>query len=315
MKCLVTGAAGFIGSSISERLVSMGHEVVGVDCFTDYYDIDLKKKNVEKLLSNKLFTLIDKHILDINLTEVLKDVSVVYHQAAQAGVRASWGEDFSIYTELNILSTQRLLEASKEASLKKFIYASSSSVYGDIAEIPMKETSYLQPLSPYGVSKLAAEHLCYLYSKNFGVPTVSLRYFTVFGPRQRPDMSFNRFIQATLRGEKISLYGDGEQTRDFTFISDIVDANISAMEYDGSGDIFNIGGGARISMNQLIGYLGEIMGEEVKVERQKEQKGDMRHTYADTSLAREKLQYKPKVSVKEGLEAEVRWLKKVLKRY
>jgi len=311
MKCFVTGAAGFVGSNISGKLLSLGHEVLGIDCFTDYYDIRLKKRNITDLIKNDAFELIEKNLLDVNLSSILDDVDVVFHQAAQAGVRASWGDDFSIYTNLNILGTQALLEASKNKKIKKFVYASSSSVYGDVAEIPMKETSYLQPLSPYGVSKLAAEHLCYLYFKNFAVPTVSLRYFTVFGPGQRPDMSFHRFIKATLSGEKISLYGDGEQTRDFTFISDIVDANIAAMEKGEGGEIFNIGGGVRVSMNDVIKMLEEIMEKKIIVDYQNTQKGDMRHTYADTTLARTKLGYSPKVSLRDGLVEEVRWLEEI----
>jgi len=312
MKCFVTGAAGFIGSTLSEKLLSIGHSVIGVDCFTDYYDIELKKKNLLNLHAQKDFKLIEKNILDVDLASALDGVDVIFHQAAQAGVRASWGGYFSIYTNLNVLGTQRLLEACKGKGITKFVYASSSSVYGDTPDIPMKETSYLQPVSPYGVSKLAAEHLCYLYYKNFGIPTVSLRYFTVFGPRQRPDMSFNRFIKATLLDKKISLYGDGEQTRDFTFISDIVDANIAAMERGEGGSIFNIGGGVRVSMNQVIEMLEEVMGKKMTIDRQATQKGDMRHTYADTTMAQEKLLYQPKISLKEGLTKEVAWLKELI---
>jgi len=312
MKCFVTGAAGFIGSTLSEKLLSIGHSVTGVDCFTDYYDIGLKKKNLLNLSAQKDFELIEENILDVDLESALDGVDVIFHQAAQAGVRASWGSDFSIYTSLNVLGTQRLLEACKARNITKFVYASSSSVYGDTPDIPMKETSYLQPVSPYGVSKLAAEHLCYLYYKNFGVPTVSLRYFTVFGPRQRPDMSFNRFIRATLLGEKISLYGDGEQTRDFTFISDIVDANIAAMERGEGGSVFNIGGGVRVSMNKVIEMLEEVIGKKMTIDRKETQKGDMRHTYADTTMAQKKLLYRPKVSLKEGLKKEAVWLKELI---
>jgi len=312
MKCFVTGAAGFIGSTLSEKLLSLGHSVIGIDCFTDYYDIALKKKNLLSLSTQDKFELIEENILDVDLESALSGVDVIFHQAAQAGVRASWGSDFSIYTNLNILGTQRLLEACRGNGVTKFVYASSSSVYGDTPDIPMKETSYLQPVSPYGVSKLAAEHLCYLYYKNFGIPTVSLRYFTVFGPRQRPDMSFNRFIKATLLGKKISLYGDGEQTRDFTFISDIVDANIAAMERGEGGSVFNIGGGVRVSMNQVIDMIGEVLGKEITVDRQETQKGDMRHTYADTTLAQKKLLYQPKVSLKDGLTKEAAWLKELI---
>ncbi len=310
-KALVTGCAGFIGSHLAERLINEGFEVVGVDCFLDYYPREIKEKNIENLRKNEKFHFIEANILDIDLKPWLKNVDYVFHQAAQAGVRASWGENFKIYTDNNILATQMLLEACKDINLKKFVYASSSSIYGDIKELPMKENMRPRPISPYGVSKLAGEHLCYLYWKNFGIPTVSLRYFTVYGPRQRPDMAFHKFIKAMLHGEKITIYGDGKQTRDFTYVSDIVEANLLAATSEIEGEVLNIGGGSRISLIETIHILEEIIGKEAKIEYMETQKGDMKDTYADISKAKKILDYSPKVEIKNGLEKEVEWIKKV----
>ncbi len=309
MKCLVTGAAGFLGSSISERLISMGAEVIGIDCFIDYYPRALKEKNLAKLWESKQFTFIEKSLLDVNLSELLDGVDYIFHQAAQAGVRASWGKDFEIYTENNIKATQQLLDACKDKPIKRLIYASSSSVYGDVKEFPMRETMFLQPVSPYGVSKLAAEHLCVLYWKNFKVPTISLRYFTVYGPRQRPDMAFNKFIKAILKGDTIHIYGDGKQTRDFTFVADAVQANISAMTNGTPGGVYNIGGGSRISVNDVLAILGKISGIEPKISYEEKQKGDVQDTCADTTLAKNELLYEPQVGIEEGLRQEYEWLK------
>src|SRR5512139_2707601 len=228
MKALVTGAAGFIGSTLCDTLLAAGHDVVGIDCFIDYYPRALKERNLIAARSSPRFRFIEASLVDAPLADLLRGVDVVYHQAAQAGVRASWGDDFRIYSDNNVFATQRLLEASRASSLQKFVYASSSSIYGDTDDLPMRETSRPQPVSPYGVTKLAAEHLTWLYWRNYGLPTVSLRYFTVYGPRQRPDMGFHRFLRAALGDEAIALYGDGEQTRDFTFVSDAVEATIAA---------------------------------------------------------------------------------------
>ncbi|PID58062.1 UDP-glucose 4-epimerase [candidate division KSB3 bacterium] len=312
MKCVVTGAAGFLGSHISEKLLNMGAEVIGIDCFIDYYPRVLKERNLTNLRTHPHFTFIEKNLLDLNLKETLQGVEYIFHQAAQAGVRASWGRDFEIYTENNIKATQHLLEACKDLPIKRLTYASSSSVYGDVQEFPMRESMYTQPVSPYGVSKLAAEHLCYLYWKNFKVPTISLRYFTVYGPRQRPDMAFNRFITAMLKGETIHIYGDGEQTRDFTFFEDAVQANISSMTKGTLGGVYNIGGGSRVTVNYVLSVLENISGITPKVSYEGGQKGDVRHTFADTSRARAELHYEPAISIEEGLRREVEWLKNIL---
>jgi nucleoside-diphosphate-sugar epimerase len=232
----------------------------------------------------------------------------VFHLAAQAGVRKSWGRDFDVYTRDNIQATQRLLEALVGVPIDKYVYASSSSVYGDHVPLPMREDSYLQPLSPYGVSKLAAEHLGNLYWANYGVPVVSLRFFTVYGPRQRPDMAFQRFLTAVNEGRPITMYGDGEQTRDFTFVGDIVAANIAAAERGVPGSVYNIGGGSRVTMNHVLDLIGRVTGKTVTIQREPAQKGDMRHTYADTTLARRDLHFAPRVNLESGLAQQYRWL-------
>ncbi|MCD6519652.1 MAG: GDP-mannose 4,6-dehydratase [Anaerolineae bacterium] len=314
--CLVTGVAGFIGSHLAERLLREGYRVVGVDCFTDYYAREIKEHNIQGLLQAPGFTFIEADLGEMDLVSLLEGVSYVFHQAAQAGVRASWGQSFAIYTTLNILNTQKLLEAARQSKLKKFIYASSSSVYGDSDELPLRETTLLRPVSPYGVSKLAGEHLARLYAKNFGVPTVSLRYFTVYGPRQRPDMAFHKFLRAIYTGGTIHIYGDGEQTRDFTFVSDAVEANILAMTRGEPGSYFNIGGGSRVTVNHCLDLLRQITGRDFPVRYETPQHGDVRHTWADTTAARNELGFCPRVSLEEGLRAEDEWFREViLKRF
>ncbi len=308
MKCLVTGAAGFIGSHISDALIERGHEVVGIDCFTDYYGRDIKESNLSTLRDSPSFTMVEADLLEYDLDRPLEGVEVIFHEAAQAGVRASWGQSFRIYTENNIRATQRLLEAARTVPIKRFVYASSSSIYGDAVELPVRETALPQPVSPYGVSKLAAEHLCHLYRVNYGVPTVALRYFTVYGPRQRPDMGFHKFIRALLNGEEIVIYGDGNQTRDFTFVSDAVAANLACMEADVAGQVFNIGGGSRVSVNYVLDVLQRLSGLEARLHYIENQKGDVRDTHADTTRARDALSFRPSVTIEEGLRAELKWL-------
>jgi len=308
MKALVTGAAGFIGSHLTAALLDRGATVVGVDCFTDYYPRAIKERNLAENKLREGFRFAETRLQDADLPALLKEVTHVFHLAAQAGVRKSWGQDFRTYTDNNIDATQRLLEASVGLPLTRFVYASSSSVYGDNATIPMREDALPQPVSPYGVTKLSAEQLGYLYYVNHKVPATAVRYFTVYGPRQRPDMAFHKFIKAAIKGEEIVLYGDGEQTRDFTFVSDAVAATIAAGERGVPGRAYNVGGGSRVSMNQVIKLIEEVAGRPVKVRREDTQKGDMRDTYADTSLARKNLAFEPKVSLKEGIEAEYRWL-------
>jgi UDP-glucose 4-epimerase len=314
VKALVTGTAGFIGSTLATTLTDRGAEVVGIDCFTDYYARDIKENNLADLRTRPNFRFVEGRLQDVDLDPLLHGVTHVFHLAAQAGVRKSWGSDFLTYTTHNVDATQRLLEALKGRPIERLVYASSSSVYGDVAAIPFRETAYLQPLSPYGVTKLAAEHLCHLYFVNHGVPTVSLRYFTVYGPRQRPDMGFHRFIRAALLGEPITLYGDGEQTRDFTFVGDIVRATIAAAERGVPGGIYNIGGGSRVSINEVLAMIGEITGRPLDIRRLPAEKGDMRDTFADSSRAKAELGFSPSHSLREGLAAECAWLARLLGR-
>ena len=311
MKALVTGTAGFIGSHLSERLIEAGHEVVGLDAFTDYYARSIKESNIASLTKRRRFRFIESSISDANFDDVLDGVTHIFHLAAQAGVRKSWGADFAVYTELNINATQRLLEASVSRRIERFVYASSSSVYGDAAAIPMLETARPAPLSPYGVTKLAAEHLCMLYHANYNVPTVAVRYFTVYGPRQRPDMAFHRFLKAIHHNEPLSLYGDGEQTRDFTFVEDAVTATIAAAERGADGSVYNVGGGSRVSMNEILDVMAECTGKAPDVQRGETQRGDMRDTFADTTRAKTDLGFTPRVILRDGILAEYQWLSSV----
>ena len=305
MKAIVTGCAGFIGSHLVDKLLEQGYEVIGIDCFTDYYSKEIKEANLSNALNHKNFEFIEEDILEMN---DFPEVDYVFHEAAQAGVRASWGKSFEIYTRNNIEVTQKLLEFYKDLSIKKFVYASSSSVYGD-TELPMRENSLLKPVSPYGVTKLAGENLCYLYYKNYGVPTVSLRYFTVYGPRQRPDMAIHKFVKAILNDDDILIFGDGEQTRDFTFVDDAVEANMLAAESDSGGSVFNIGGGSRISVNELIKLIEDTVGKKANIKYVEKQKGDVKDTWADVNKAKADLRWTSKVRIEEGLKRFVDWWK------
>jgi UDP-glucose 4-epimerase len=309
MNYLVTGAAGFIGSHLCKKLIEDNAHIVALDAFTDFYSRSIKERNIQPLVNHPRFELIPSDILETDLDKIMDKVDVVFHFAAQPGVRTSWGSDFSVYTKNNIDATQRLLESAKKAKLKKFIYASSSSVYGLCPQLPMKETSTLHPYSPYGVTKLAAENLCFLYHKNYGIPCVSLRFFTVFGPGQRPDMAFHKFFKSILLNEEITVFGDGNQTRDFTFIDDIIQANLSSIENGKSGENYNLGGGTRKKLADIIPILENICQKTVKIRNVPGQKGDVRHTYADIQKAKNDLNYTPKSTLEEGLRSEWDWIK------
>lgn len=310
-KSIVTGVAGFIGSHLAETLLQQGEEVIGIDEFNDYYDPVFKRQNVAHFLNHPQFKLIEGDIQFLDWLKLIEDVDVIYHQAAQAGVRASWGKGFRAYTERNINATQILLEAAKDAKqLSRLVFASTSSVYGDAETLPTHEGICPAPVSPYGITKLAAERLCGLYYKNYGVPYVALRYFTVYGPRQRPDMAFHKFFKSVLDDEAISIYGDGQQTRDFTFVSDAVRANLAAASVtEAVGEIFNIGGGSRVVLAEVLQKMEEVVGKPMKKSYIQKAMGDARHTAADVSKARKILDYQPQVSLEDGLTKEWYWIK------
>ena len=308
MKSLVTGAGGFIGSHLAEKLLAEGHSVVGVDNFLDNYPRSFKENNLAACLGHARFEFVGADLLSFDLKYLLRDVDYVFHLAAQPGVRSSWGREFSRYTENNIMATQLLLEAAKDLRLAKFVYASTSSVYGDTDDLPMREEGAARPISPYGATKLAAEHLCHLYWRAFAVPTVSLRFFTVYGPRQRPDMFFHIFMRALLRGDDVPLYDDGEQTRDFTYCADIVDGIMGAARYPGRGEVFNLGGGSEVSLLHAIAVVERIVARKAKLRRFDRQRGDVRHTRAQLDQARGKLGYSPKISLEQGLAEQWKWV-------
>jgi len=315
-RVVVTGCAGFIGSHLIEALLALGCTVDGVDSLTDYYDPAQKRANLAGCLADPRFRFHARDLNDLDLAALLGGARVCFHLAAQAGVRASWGAEFTRYLDWNVLATQRLLEACRQpavaAQLVRLVYSSSSSVYGDQPRYPVTETDLPAPRSPYGVTKLAAEHLCVLYGASYGVPTSSLRYFTVYGPRQRPDMAFRAFLEAALDGRTFTVYGDGAQTRDFTFVADAVRANLLAVAAPGTSPVFNIGGGARIPLREVLERLTALLaaaapGARAAVTYTESAKGDVRDTFADTTRAATLLGWRPQVALADGLEREVAW--------
>jgi UDP-glucuronate 4-epimerase len=309
MRALVTGCAGFIGSQLTESLLADGVEVVGVDSFNSNYPRADKLENLRRAREYEGFEFLPIDLARGDVVEFLEECDVVFHLAGEPGVRASWGSTFEPYLRNNVLATQHLLEAARAHPEKRFVYASSSSVYGQAERLPTSESALPQPFSPYGVTKLGAEHLCTLYHGNYGVQTVSLRYFSVFGPRQRPDMAFHRFCRAIVEGEPIVVYGDGTQTRDFTFVGDIVRATRAAASAEAApGNVYNIGGGSRTSVNETLELLANIAGRPLNVQRHPGQHGDVRDTGADTALARRDLGFEPEVSLEAGLAAEFEWM-------
>ena len=307
---VVTGVAGFIGSHLAEALVERGHEVVGIDCFTPAYPPAEKRRNLARLLPHPHFRLVEGDLVTLALDAWLEGAAVVFHQAAQPGVRASWGRDFAVYVHHNVLGTQCLLEACARAQVPRLVAASSSSVYGDAPDYPTTEESITRPVSPYGVTKLASEHLCLAYARP-GVSALSvatLRYFTVYGARQRPDMAFRRFLGAAYAGEPIVVYGDGEQTRDFTHVQDAVRANLLAMSAPIHAEAINVGGGRRVTVNEVLDLIGRLTGRRLRVERAPAQAGDARHTGADGTRAEALLGYRPEVQLEDGLAEQAHWV-------
>ncbi len=311
MNILVTGAAGFIGSHLCTSLLARGCRVTAVD-YMGEPNAWIKEKNIAPLLQHPQMKLFRNDLLQLELPALLKDIEVVYHLAATPGVRTSWGKDFLPYLHNNIQATQYLLEAAKGCPLKKFILASTSSVYGAVHG-PADEDRLPSPLSPYGVTKLAAEHLAAIYHREFGLPLTTLRFFTVYGPRQRPDMAFHIFIKSLLANKDITVYGDGCQVRDFTFVADIVQANIAAMDYPKHGTVFNLGGNTRASVNEIISLLAEITGRTPKINYQPAQPGEPKETWANISKAANCLNYRPATTLKDGLLAEVDYINELYK--
>jgi UDP-glucose 4-epimerase len=303
---LVTGAAGFVGSHLVERCLASDWTVIAVDAFTDYYDESLKRGNIARVAEDPDCTVIEGDLLELDLAELLQGVTTVFHLAAQPGVRTSW-DHFGLYTRNNVAATQRLLHAASRATLGRFVIASSSSVYGDAERMPTPEDVVLRPVSPYGLTKVAAEQLGHVYWRNFAVPTVCLRYFTVFGPRQRPDMAFHRLISSALAHRPFSVYGDGKQTRDFTYIDDAVEGTIAAGELGRPGAVYNIGGGSRRSVNDVLGALARMTGSPIDVVYREQQPGDARDTAADIERARNELGFEPTGSFERGLGNQLGW--------
>ncbi|MEB3228592.1 MAG: NAD-dependent epimerase/dehydratase family protein [Synechocystis sp.] len=307
---LVTGVAGFIGSHLAETLLNQGHHIIGIDELNDYYDRRQKQTNLQLLQQYPHFTFIADSIQNLNWKTLLHNVQIIYHQAAQAGVRASWGQNFKDYTERNLNATQIILEACRETtSLQRLVFASSSSVYGNAETIPTTEQTPTQPVSPYGITKLAAEQLCHLYHHHFGVPITSLRYFTVYGPRQRPDMAFHKFFRATLQNQPITILGDGQQTRNYTYVSDIVVANLAAATSDQAlGQIINIGGNACVSLETILNLIEKITQIPLEKNYLPYAVGDAKHTNADITLAAHLLNYRPQIDLETGLTKEWQWI-------
>jgi nucleoside-diphosphate-sugar epimerase len=305
---VVTGCAGFLGSHLSERLVESGHAVSGVDCFVPYYSREIKERNLERLREEPRFTLLELDLASGRLDGVLEGVDTVFHLAAQAGVRGSFGEGFEVYTHNNVLATQRLLEAAIRAPLGAFVYASSSSVYGDAAIYPTSELCPRRPVSPYGMTKVATEELAAVYRRCFGVPVVGLRYFTAYGPRQRPDMAFAKFLGCALAGRPLRVNGDGRQVRDFTFVDDIVAGTLAAAERGRPGRVYNIGGGSPVELLDAISWIGNLIGRKVELDCRPAPVGEARRTGCDGSLARRELGFAPGTDFREGLALQLEWM-------
>jgi nucleoside-diphosphate-sugar epimerase len=306
-RALVTGSAGFLGSQLAERLIADGHEVVGVDCFTDFYPRDIKEANVAALRDSSDFTLHEVDLADHPLDELLDGIDVIYHLAAQAGVRGSFGDGFEHYIHHNVHASQRLLEAATRHPVSRFVYASSSSVYGNAISYPTDETAARAPVSPYGMTKCATEDLAGVYARNQGLHTVGLRYFTAYGPRQRPDMAFSRFFKAALSDEALKILGDGLQVRDFTYVDDVIEGTLRAAENGAAGRVYNIGGGTPVTLLGAVEIIRELTGRDIAVEHLESARGDARQTTSDPGLARDEIGFQPSVELQDGLARQLEW--------
>lgn len=309
-RVLVTGAAGFVGSHLCQGLLERGCAVIGVDCFTDYYARAVKQANLEPLREGERFRFVEADLAAADLRAVLRaegPVGSICHLAAQPGVRGSWGQQFAVYVRNNVLATQRLLEAAVQSGRTRVILASSSSVYGNAQQMPCREEAALAPVSPYGVTKAAAEQLCGLYHAVHGLPTTILRLFTIYGPRQRPDMAFSRFLGALQRGDEITVFGDGRQTRDFTYVGDVVESFWLALRRGQAGSVYNVAGGSRVALREVLRLMGDVTGREPRIQWQPAQPGDARDTWADIELAGRELGYGPQTNLRAGLARQWAW--------
>ena len=307
-KCLVTGAAGFVGSHLCEALLAKGHEVVGVDAFIPYYPRPIKETNLTVARQHARFRFVELDLRTGRLEPVVDDCDVIFHEAAMAGLMKSWS-DFDLYASCNMIATKRLLEAARDRKTPQVIHISTSSVYG--REATGDETAPITPFSPYGITKVGAENLCRAFEANFNVPVTILRYFSVYGPRQRPDMAYNILIRALMQGEPFTMFGDGEQTRSNTFVADCVNATILAFEKREAalGRVFNVGGGDIISLNGAIRLLEDITGRKAVIDRKPARPGDQKHTAANINSISQLLGYKPTTRVADGLRAQAEWQK------
>jgi UDP-glucuronate 4-epimerase len=309
MRALVTGCAGFIGSHLTESLLGDGVDVIGIDCFNDNYGRPEKLRNLRRVSDWEDFEFAPIDLARGDLEDLVGECDVVYHLAAEPGVRPSWGRRFEFYVRNNVMATQHLLEAAKSKPLERFVYASSSAIYGEAEELPTSEDAVPRPCSPYGVTKLGGEHLCQLYHGSYGIPTVTLRYFSVYGPRQRPDMAFHAFCRAAVEGTTIKVFGDGRQTRDFTYVADVVTATRAAAVTTGiAGATYNIGGGSRVSLLTALELIKAIAGRDLEISYAPKERGDLNDTGADTARARAELGFRPATSLEEGLAAEFEWM-------
>lgn len=307
MTVLVTGAAGFIGSHLCDALLARGEDVVGVDCFTDYYPRRRKEANLAPALEHPSFRFVERDLSHGEVDDLLQGTQVVFHLGAQAGVRSSFGDGFADYLRNNLQVTQRLLEAVPGTDVDTFVYASSSSVYGNPRRLPTEEGAPRRPCSPYGLSKVATEDLAEVYHRTAGIATIGLRYFTVYGPRQRPDMAFNRFIGHAMSGRPLQVFGTGDQTRDFTYVEDAVRGTIAAADHGVPGSVYNIGGGTPVALRDAIRTIARTVGDDVRVEHHDVARGDVLSTCADGSRAASELGFRPTVSIEEGIARQVEW--------